>query len=140
VTKFPFKDAEQKRAYMESFRLKKREEKEEARIDMLATVNKTIMSQNRFDINGLLLLDTDLRFYKSFGDYKRSNPSATFPEFLAYQSDFSEWLNERKSERFLAVQKAIEYLTQYEPKTQVWRKMFPRFFEKYQQKEEVSQS
>lgn len=133
----PFKDAEQKRAYMESFRQKKREAKEEARIEMIHTVNNVISQLNPTDVNGLLLIDTDLTYYKSFGDFRRSHPNASYPEYEEYSSDQKIWLFTAKSERIKAVQRAFVYLDQFEPQTKVWRKQFPKFFSKY---EEVSQS
>lgn len=137
VRTVPFKDAEQKRQYMESFRQKKCEEKEFEREKMLDMVNRVISAQNPSDINGLLLIDTDLTYYKSFGDFRKDHPAAQFPEFQEYQSDQKEWLFERKSDRVKAVQRALAYLTEFEQaKTEQWRKLFPKFFSKYEQKEE----
>ncbi|MGD0160340.1 MAG: hypothetical protein ABSB89_08580 [Candidatus Bathyarchaeia archaeon] len=140
MTKFPFKDAEQKKRYNQIYRENQRELREEARIEMLRTVNETIAEHNPTDINSLLQLDTDLRFYKTYGDFKRDHPDAQFSEFLTYQSDEKEWLFERQSERVLAVQRALVFLDGSEPKMRIWREMFPRFFEKYEHKIEVLQS
>jgi hypothetical protein len=141
VTKFPFKDAEQKRLYNQHYREQQKEVRESARIEMLRTVNETISKLFPSDVNGLLLIDTDLTFYKTFSDYRRDHPNASFPEFQDYQCDQKEWVFERKSERVEAVSKALEYLDGSEPKMREWRKTFPKFFEKWvQKKEEVEQS
>ena len=130
----PFKDPEAKKRYMENYREKQREQRDQERQEMLSTVNRTIAEQNPFDVNGLRLLDTNLSFYKSFGDYRHDHPNAIFPEYEEYQQDQKGWLNERKNERVLAVSKAIEYLVSFEqnPKIQLWKKLFPKFFKKYE--------
>jgi hypothetical protein len=131
----PFKDTESKKRYNQHYREQQAELKAEAKADMLRTINRTIAERNPFDMNGLLLLDTDLSFYKTFGDFRRDHPDAKFPEFLDYQSDQKEWLFQAKSERALAVQRAITFLDGSEPKMQIWREMFPRFFERYEKRE-----
>jgi hypothetical protein len=130
----PFKNPEAKKAYMESYREKKRELRDQERQEMLATFNRTISAQNPLDINSLLQLNTNLTFYKNFGDYKRDHPDAKYENYSEYEEIQKSWLSDRKSERALAVQKALTYLVEFEqnPKIQLWRKLFPKFFKKYE--------
>lgn len=118
---------EKHRVQREKLALNRRLEREE----MLATVNETISKLNPSDVNGLLLIGSNLRT-PLFGEYLREHPNAKWGEYDEYREDQQEWISERKSERFNAVQKAIEYLDEFEPKAQVWRKLFPEFFKKHE--------